>query len=223
MTVNKSKLLASFTFASGLLLLLIILLPLAFSTIRYRISSSYQLYDPTQVSQYPLPQIVGVLGISAVDYSRPEVWFDAPPPTAISPTTVNYYTVSLPRLKIINAPVEVGGQDLKKNAIHYTGSALPGDWGNTVIFGHSSLPQLYRPGNPLTIFNPLLQAKAGDEISIKFDGVTYNYLVKSTVEVTPRQVEVLAQRFDRRELTLITCTPLGTYWRRFVVRAELVN
>jgi len=31
------------------------------------------------------------------------------------------------------------------------------------------------------------------------------------------------QDFSRKELTLVTCTPLGTYWKRFIVRAELVN
>ncbi|KKU74667.1 MAG: hypothetical protein UX99_C0008G0001, partial [Candidatus Amesbacteria bacterium GW2011_GWB1_47_26] len=54
-------------------------------------------------------------------------------------------------------------------------------------------------------------------------GVTYKYIVRNITEVDPSQIEVLAQRYDKNELTLITCVPLGTYLRRFVARAELVN
>ena len=65
--------------------------------------------------------------------------------------------------------------------------------------------------------------KKGDEITINYDGVVYRYVVRDTATVAPTKIEVLAQQFDKHELTLITCTPLGTYWKRFVVRAELVN
>ena len=77
--------------------------------------------------------------------------------------------------------------------------------------------------DPLSIFNPLVKAKIGDEIIINYDGITYRYIIRHTAEVDPEKVEVLAQSYDRYELTLVTCTPLGTYLRRFVARAELVN
>jgi len=92
-----------------------------------------------------------------------------------------------------------------------------------VILGHSALPGLYKKTSPLVVFNSLPQIKIGSEIIIRYDGVTYRYLVQATKEVHPDQVSVLAPTPDRRQLTLITCVPLGTYWRRFVAVAILVN
>jgi len=69
----------------------------------------------------------------------------------------------------------------------------------------------------------LPKAQVGDEVIVKYDGITYRYVIKKTQEVRPNQIEVLTQHYDRYQLTLITCVPLGTYWRRFVATAELVN
>ncbi|MEK7163552.1 MAG: sortase [Patescibacteria group bacterium] len=142
-----------------------------------------------------------------------------------SPTTtkVSFYTLSIPKIELSDVRVEINGDDLKKSAIQYPGTALPGTFGNTVIFGHSTSPFLYKVGDPVSIFNPLLKVKVGDEIIVYFDGVTYRYVVRNIAELDPDKIEVLAQRYDKYELTLVTCTPLGTYLRRFVVRAELVN
>jgi len=42
-------------------------------------------------------------------------------------------------------------------------------------------------------------------------------------EVQPTDLSVLEQRFDGRYLTLITCTPPGTYLRRLVVVAQIAD
>ena len=156
------------------------------------------------------------------DYTQPTTWF---PTASATPTVsrVRYYTLSIPQLNLQDIPVEINGTDLKKNAIQFPGTALPGDYGNTVIFGHSTLPALYKPNDPISLFNPLPKIKVGDAVTIQYDGVTYKYIVRNITEVDPSQIEVLAQRYDKNELTLITCVPLGTYLRRFVARAELVN
>ncbi len=141
----------------------------------------------------------------------------------IKKTSVEFFTLNYPGLEMTDVAVKINSENLKQSASHFPGTPLPGEYGNTVIFGHSALPQLYKPGNPLTIFNPLLKAKIGDEVSIIFDGIVFRYQVNKITEVNPDKIEVLAQNFSRKELTLITCTPLGTYWKRWVVRAELVN
>ena len=181
-----------------------------------------RLLDPTAVALVPVPFVASVLGITTPDYTQSTTWF---PASSSTPTVsrVRYYTLSIPKLGLRDVPVEINGTDLKKNAIHFSGTALPGDYGNTVIFGHSTLPALYKPNDPISIFNPLPKIKDGDAITIQYDGVTYKYVVRNTTEVDPSQIEVLAQRYDKNELTLITCVPLGTYLRRFVARAELVN
>ena len=208
----------------GSSMLLSVVLPIVVSAARYQLFSPPELIDPTAVSGLPAPRILNSLGMPTTDFSNANAWFDAAPPLSKPiESAVKYYTISIPKVNMIDIPIEVNGADLKKNAIHYPGSALPGSYGNGVIFGHSALPQLYTKDNPLTIFNPLLKVKVGDSILVKFDGVNYVYVVKDTKEVTPDQVSVMSQRFDRMEITLITCVPLGTYWRRFVVHAELIK
>jgi sortase A len=207
------KVLPLICLSSGLLIIGSVIFPIG----KQVLFSPLKLLDPTAVSFYPAPIIVN-------DYTQAPSWFisDVSLPPSI-PSSVTFFTLSLPRLNLINIPVHVNGSDLKKNAIHYPGTALPGDFGNTVIFGHSALPQFYRQDNPLIVFNPIIKAKIGDDITLKYDGVSYRYQVRQITEVKPSQIEVLAQNYSRRDLTLITCTPIGTYWNRFVVRAELVN
>lgn len=221
--IRFQKIIAGLLFSVGALILLSLVLPLTYSLLRFQFFSPPRLIDPTAVSAFPIPQVVNIFGVSTVDYSNPQAWFDAPPvpPSASGPA--KYFTLSLPRLHLADITVEVNGTDLKKNAIHYSGSALPGSFGNTVIFGHSALPLFYKKGSPLTIFNPLPSARVGDEAIVKYDGITYRYVIRQTLEVTPEEISVLAQHYDRHELTLITCVPLGTYWHRFVATAELVN
>ena len=181
-----------------------------------------KLIDPTEVSGNAAVLAASIISGGA-DYTDSAAWFPAAPARPATPSKVRYYTLSIPSLDMHDVAVEINGTDLKKNPIQYTGTATPGNYGNTVIFGHSTLPQLYKPGNPLSAFNFVPQIKKGAEILINYDGITYRYVVRETAEVLPTQIEVLAQRYDKYELTLITCVPLGTYLRRFVARAELVN
>lgn len=204
----------------GFLVLAIIIFPLIISQLRFILNDPPRLFDPTAVSRRPG---LAILGFLTADYTQASNWFyptSLPQPQASS---VKFFTLSLPRLNLNNVSVEINGLDLKQNAIHYPGTALPGNFGNSVIFGHSSLPILYKPDNPITIFNPLVKAKLGDEITVNYDGKTYHYQIKKIREVSPKNLEVLDQNYSQKQLTLITCVPLGTYWRRLVVVAELVN
>lgn len=194
--------------------------PIAWHQLNYLVKP--KMIDPTEVSGNPAVLAASILS-GGVDYTDSTAWFPKAPTPAKVSSKVRYYNLSIPKLDIKDVPVEINGTDLKKNAIQYAGTATPGNYGNTVIFGHSTLPQLYKPGDPISIFNPLPKIKKGDEVVINYDGVVYRYIVRETTEVLPTQIEVLAQRFDKFELTLITCVPLGTYLRRFVARAELVN
>jgi sortase A len=220
---NPKKLLASFLLISGLLIIASIVAPISMSLVGSILFPTIHPLDPS-VTGDPSPIVVNSLGAADTSYNSPQTWFTGTPPAAnpIS-TPIKYYTLTYSRLNIFDIPIEISGENLEKNAIQYPGTALPGSYGNTVIFGHSALPQFYNPSNPFTVFNHLPEARVGDEIIINYDGVTYRYQARELLEVKPTQIEVLSQRFDRHELTLITCVPLGTYWNRFVLRAELVN
>jgi len=147
----------------------------------------------------------------------PEAIFPSPKKEAVS-----NYNLSVPVLKINEALVKVGVENLDKNLVQYPGTGIPGQKGNTVIFGHSVLAQFFNPKNYKTIFSTLPTIKKKDEILLDYDGVRYTYLVEEMKEVQPNDIEILAQRFDDSYVTLVTCVPPGTYLRRLVVRAKLM-
>jgi sortase A len=158
----------------------------------------------------------------AADYTNANAWFPTSPQKKIV-TPVNTYTLSIPKLKISDAMVTVAGDDLAASLVHYGGTAIPGEYGNTVIFGHSTLPQFYNPKDYKTIFSMLPSMKAGDDIDITYDGISYKYKVFDMVVSEPSDLSALEQKFDDSYLTLITCVPPGTYWQRLHVKARLVR
>jgi sortase A len=167
-----------------------------------------------------------ILGQSEVDYTQLSNWFVEKDNPNTNPTNTDQpqtYTISIPKLKIDKAVVMVGGDDLKKNLVQYPNTANPGQLGNTVIFGHSVLPQFFNPKSYLTIFSTLFKLKQADEILINFDGIDYKYIVEQMYEVEPTDLSVLEPRLDGRYLTIITCSPPGTYLRRLIVKAKIVD
>ncbi|MEK7165366.1 MAG: class E sortase, partial [Patescibacteria group bacterium] len=153
-----------------------------------------------------------------IDYMKASNWFPKSP--ARTSTAGGYYTISIPKLRIINAKVRIGTDDLTKNIIHYGGTGLPGKAGNAVLFGHSILPQFYDPNNYLSIFSLLPKLKEGDDIFVRYDGVDYRYEVTVARVAAPDDVAGLEQRYDDSYVTLVTCVPPGTYLERLWVTAK---
>lgn len=156
------------------------------------------------------------------DILNPNTWFPTSPQKRVT-AKVNTYTLSIPKLKIKDALVTIAGDDLAVSLIHYGGTPLPGQYGNTVIFGHSTLPQFFNSTNYKTIFSFLPTMKIGDEIVITYDGVTYTYVVSTMIVIDPTDLSVLEQRFDDSYITLVTCVPPGTYWKRLNVKARMIR
>ena len=174
----------------------------------------YQLRDKTKLE---------VLGEeSLLDYTKPSSWFPTAPRLPSRPSKISHYTLRIKKLKIEEAVVEVGGNDIMESLVQYSGTALPGQYGNPVIFGHSSLPQFFNVRNYKTIFATLPTLEEGDVILVDFDGVHYRYQVIKMIEVDPTDISVLAQYYDSQYLTLVTCVPPGTYLRRLIIRAKLI-
>ncbi len=157
---------------------------------------------------------------ASTDFTDVNVWYPAAPQKH-EKSSVNTYTLSIPKLKIAGALVSIGGDDLNSSLIHYGGTGLPGQYGGAVVFGHSMLPQFYSPTNYKSIFSLLPTLKEGDDIFVNFDGVEYRYTIYSMVVIDPTDLSVLEQRFDNSYLTLVTCVPPGTYWKRLNVHAKL--
>lgn len=151
-------------------------------------------------------------------------WFpEVPLPEVEEEKRIDEYRLSIPGLRISEAIVKVGVENLNKSLAHYPGTAYPGKSGNAIIFGHSVLPQFFNPKNYMTIFSTLPKIKKGEQILVDFDQVRYTYLVEELIEVPPNDKSILAQRYDDSYLTLVTCVPPGTFLRRLVVRARLTK
>ena len=73
----------------------------------------------------------------------------------------------------------------------------------------------------MTIFAKLHTIKEGDEIVLTVDGKDYTYKIFSIGITDPKDPNIFSQSFDNSYITLITCTPPGTTWKRLVVRASL--
>ncbi len=160
--------------------------------------------------------------VSTSDLTNANTWFPTSPQKKVV-TPVNTYTLSIPKLGVIDAKVVIAGDDLSKNLVHYGGTGLPGEYGTTVVFGHSVLPQFFDPKNYKSIFSTLPTLKPGDDILVSYDGVQYRYQVYELVVTEPNDLASLEQNFSDSYLTLITCVPPGTYWKRLNVRAKLVS
>jgi sortase A len=134
----------------------------------------------------------------------------------------NYY-ISIPHLGIENAYVSTLDNNVNLHLIHFPGTALPPNVGNAAIFGHSTLPQWFDPHNPHAIFATALDTRIGDNIFVTIANKQYTYKVISMTIVPAEDTSYLAQDSDGSYLSIITCTPPGTTWRRLVIKAKLAT
>lgn len=156
------------------------------------------------------------------DFTKASIWFPSIERNKfVKNFSVKEYLLSIPKINIENARVIVGGEDLSKSLVHYLPETFPGEYGNVVILGHSTLPQLYNPKDYKTIFTFLPSLEKGDIIKIKINDIEYEYVVYDMFVVNPEEVHVLKQQKDAAYLTLITCVPPGTFLKRLVVKAKL--
>lgn len=164
-----------------------------------------------------------VLGKSTSNLISASSWFPGyQAPSSADRLNVRYF-LRIQKLGIEKAAVVVSSDDLSKSLIQFGGSALPGTLGNTVIFGHSTLPQFFNPADYTTIFAKLTDLTEGDEVEITYDNVTYRYVIYEKVVVDPYDYSVLSKQTLPYVLSLITCVPPGFNSRRLVVRARLLH
>ena len=96
---------------------------------------------------------------------------------------------------------------------HISGTALPGEPGNSAIAGHRTTY-----GAP---FANLDDVNLGDEVRVTTGKGRFTYTVSDVTIVGPNQTDVLRPQKDRTLLTLITCHPRWSTAKRLIVVAEL--
>jgi LPXTG-site transpeptidase (sortase) family protein len=163
--------------------------------------------------------------------TRHEAAPSAPVTESVAPLLTRADALLIPSLSL-EAPViyiDEKGEAAYQNAlahgvVHYPGTALPGEYGNVYIFGHSSdVP--WSKGDYKTIFAPLPQIQNGDLIYFTdHAGQEFIYEVTQTQIVSPKDLSVLDQHENKeRLLTLQTSYPIGTALERFIVVARLLE
>lgn len=134
-------------------------------------------------------------------------------------------TLTLPSLGVRNAPVydSDSEQALANGVAHVPETSMPWDRGaqrNVYLAAH----RLGYPGSgSRLLFYELDQLGRGDEVVLKGRGETYRYKVSETLVVDPGDSRVMGQMIGRDMVTLQTCTPIPTYEKRLVVRADRVG
>jgi len=233
---RKSSL--NFKKITKLISLLILVAGLIIATYVFFPLISYQIYFASEFSGQeitaPIPKatvlnnstIASLLNsassnfFSGIDYSNAENWFPNVKFQKIV-QKIERYSLSIPKLKIENAEVSTTDTDLTKHLINYGGTAIPPNKGTAVVFGHSTLPQLFNSENYKTIFATLHQLKVGDQIQVNVANISYNYKIINIFIVDPSDISILEQNYNDSYLTLVTCTPPGTTWKRLIIRAKL--
>jgi len=165
--------------------------------------------------------------MSGVEYSidNIDVWsFQRP----INAPNINF-SIIIPKLNAASAIVENVdplNQDeylnaLKKGVAHARGSAFPGSVGNVFLFAHST-DTLINVGRYNAIFFLIGHLTEGDEVDIYYKGRLYKYIVYDKKVVEPTDVEYLGTLTEgEKTLTLQTCYPPGTTFKRLVILAKL--
>lgn len=220
-TVKTGKILSLVFIVAGLYILSIVIYPIVTFELYYAHKFT-DLTSPIADDEKKPTVLSGVLGVSFNDYTRASLWFPQAAPVKMDLQKYNNYALSIPRLKIENAKVVIGGEDLSQSLIQYSG-AMPGTVGNPIIFGHSTLLLFYKPTDYKAIFSKLPDLSMGDEISVDYDKVRYNYQVFDMYITGPKDLAVLDQNGFEEQITLVTCVPPGTYLKRFIVKARLVK
>ncbi len=109
---------------------------------------------------------------------------------------------------------------LQKSLAHAQGSAFPGMDKNIYVFAHSA-DSFWSVGRYNAVFYLLKELEPGDEIIVFFHDRRYNYVVFDKKTVDANDVShIAADASNTEQLTLQTCWPPGTTWKRLLVFAK---
>jgi sortase A len=213
-----------FMLTIGMLGLLYIVFPLLSWQFYFAAFASESVISPVPATE-SADNVVSLLSSSTnqlkgIDYTQAQNWY----PTIQTPQTpsqVTSYSISIPKIQVEDAIVSTGDMDLSRHMVQYNSKATPPETGNAVVFGHSTLPQLYNSHDYKTILAKAYMLQKGDSIIATVGGVSYLYKIITVRVVSAEDMSVFAPKTDDSYLTLVTCTPPGTIWKRLVLQSRL--
>lgn len=138
-------------------------------------------------------------------------------------------SIEIPSIQVF-APLFTGTEEkeeellktLDKGPVMLINKALPGQFGPTIILGHSAMRE-WPKSNPTWVFTYLKDIKEGDEIILNFEHKRYKYKVEKTYIL--KSGEDFPTVESENVLFLVTCWPPGRllFKQKLVVEAKLKN
>lgn len=104
---------------------------------------------------------------------------------------------------------------------HAKGTSYPGQPGNCYLFAHSTR-YVWDVPRYNAIFYLLHELEENDRVTAFYQGRQYDYKVVKKVIAEAEDTSWFTAQYDESVLTLQTCTPPGTTWKRLMVVAKLV-
>lgn len=136
------------------------------------------------------------------------------PPDSYAPEpVVQLGTIEIPAIGLTHRMYQgVTLHNIDRGPSHWTGSAMPGAMGNTVIAGHRST--VTEP------FRRIDRLVAGDAVIFTVNGTRFTYRVTEHLVVRPED-SWIADQTTAFTGTLYACHPIGSVAERYVVRLVL--
>jgi len=175
---------------SSLVLLIYIFAPVA------KVEINYRLNEPKKtISQIkPLDKEFGIV--------IPKIGANAKIVANVDPYNSNTYQLAL-----------------TKGVAQARGTALPSQLGNMFLFSHSSV-NILEATRYNSVFYLLSKLKKDDEIFVYYKNIRYEYKVIDTKIVDAKDVSYLNPKPGEKTLTLMTCWPAGTTYKRLLIIAR---
>ena len=130
--------------------------------------------------------------------------------------------VSVPNHQNWNQLEEFIQKGLQDGAVVHPISREPGTFGNFFVTGHSSY-YAWDPGRYKETFALLHEVKAGDIVTVYWEGQEYRYKLYDKRIIEPTETSVLNQPNNHSIITLMTCTPIGSNKQRLILVGELIE
>ena len=178
--------------------------------------------DKPEAHVYDLHDIMGDIESEDVD-----LWIEIIP--FVNRIVIPKIGKNIPLLDIEQGNVEnfselnnIFMDELEDWVVRYPGSAKPGWFGNSFVFGHSSnFPWV--AGDYNDVFALLDRLDVWDEIVSYYAGQKYTYRIKEKKVINPNDVSILKRDKWLKEMTLMTCWPIWTTYNRLLVIWELIE
>lgn len=151
-------------------------------------------------------------------------------PAELGPTPTISPDTSTLEMNLLDAPLPLVFSDtldeptlqeyLKEGAVVLPLGTEFGEPGNVVVTAHSTGTTSFGPYR--FAFGKLAELQEDDEFTVRTPKARYTYKVYGSEIVWPHEVDKLPND-DRSTVTLVTCWPLWTNFKRLLVHGELVS